>query len=95
MFVVASASGCVVAPSKQAQTVVVSTKSQIAAMRCDDLGQVEGYSAFGSCCKSTGIPNAQSDARENAAFIGGTHLYWTRTTFSPGSHVFAQVFRCL
>lgn len=63
------------APSAAAACVQDADTSMVAS--CKYLSEVQGSSGWGNLAASAGIENAKTEARENAAKLGATHIYWT------------------
>lgn len=71
-------SGCAVAPSADAARVQEGDAQMV--VSCKYVGEVQGSSGWGNLAASAGMENAKSEARENAAKLGATHVVWNSIT---------------
>jgi hypothetical protein len=67
-------SGCATTPSSRAGIVKDADERFVA--NCQFVGNVTGTSGWGNLAASTGINNAKNEAREQAAQLNATHIWW-------------------
>lgn len=85
--------GCVTAPSKQAQTIQLADMQSVAG--CQFVTSVQGSSVLGGLWASDGIKNARVEALEQAATAGATHLVLTSSSMSHSVQaVVGNAYRC-
>jgi len=85
-------SGCAVAPSAAAARVQEADAQMV--VSCKYVGEVQGSSGWGNLAASAGMENAKSEARENAAKLGATHVVWNSITGGYSPYVSAKAYRC-
>ena len=85
-------SGCAVAPSAAAARVQEADAQLVAS--CKYLGEVQGSSGWGNLAASAGMENAKSEARDNAAKLGATHVVWNSITAGFSPYVSAKAYKC-
>lgn len=61
---------------------------------CKYLGEVQGSSGWGNLAASAGMENAKTEARENAARLGATHILWNAIAGGYAPYVSGKAYKC-
>jgi|GEM_PF-5563196 len=83
--------GCVYYPSDAATKIIETSEREVA--NCKLLGQVYGDSAY-LLFTSVGVQVAKDQAKEKAASLGATHVYWLEQNLRVKPYVVARAYRC-
>lgn len=91
-FTVMLLGGCATTPSSSALNVQDADERMVA--NCEMVGQVSGSSGWGNLAASTGMSNAQAEAREKAARLGATHIVWGAVEGGYSPHATGRAYKC-
>jgi len=84
--------GCAVAPSAAAARVQEADAQMVSS--CKYLGEVQGSSGWGNLAASAGMENAKTEARENAAKLGASHILWNAIAGGYAPYVSGKAYKC-
>jgi len=86
------ASGCATSLSTGGLSIVDADERSV--INCTLIRNVSGSSGWGNLAASTGINNAQNEAREKAARAGATHIVWKTVNGGFSPYVSGNAYRC-
>jgi hypothetical protein len=87
-------SGCATTHTQSAAITVKDMGIQVP-RNCQYLGDVHGSSLWGgSMGYSLGVENAKNEARDKAAEMGATHIFWNSTTGGMNTSATGNAFLC-
>ena len=84
--------GCATTPSQSGAKILDADANT--APNCLFLGDVDGSSGWGNRAASIGIENAKNEAREKAAAMGATHIFWNSMVRGFKSYVSGNAYKC-
>lgn len=82
---------CAYYPSSAATKIIEASEREVA--KCKLLGQVYG-DAGGLYFSSIGVQIAKDHAKEQAAHIGATHIYWIEENVRVNPFFIGKAYRC-
>ncbi len=85
-------SGCATVPSPSASKIYDADEQLVS--NCKFIGNVNGTSGWGNLAASTGINNAKNEAREQAAQLKATHIFWTAVNGGYSPNVSGNAYFC-
>lgn len=84
--------GCATTKSAMAAKVLEADERTVS--NCKYVGDVAGTSGWGNLAASTGIKSAKTEAFEQAASLGATHVVWTQISGGYSPFVNNRAYRC-
>jgi len=84
--------GCATTLSQSAARVIDADMTMTG--NCQLLGDVHGWSGWGNNATSLGLENAENQAREKAASMGATHIFWTIEATGLITNVSGKAYLC-
>jgi len=90
--VIALLAGCSATLSARAAKIEDADEASVAG--CEFLGQVMGYSGWGSLAAPAGMENARNESRDKAAKLGATDIVWRSVSGSYSAYVSGQAYDC-